>query len=91
MLTIEQYRDREIAAVYRKIYMEDSIRYQTVLFEEMIRQGVFREADARAMAINFYAPIFFLLNKYDSPECSVEDGLEELERQVREFARIYHK
>lgn len=57
----------------------------------MIRQGVFREADARAMAINFYAPIFFLLNKYDSPECSVEDGLEELERQVREFARIYHK
>ena len=91
MLTIEQYRDREIAAVYRKIYMEDSIRYQTVLFEELIRQGVFREADARAMAINFYAPIFFLLNKYDSPECSVEDGLEELERQVREFARIYHK
>ena len=26
------------------------------------------EPDARAMAINFYAPIFFLLNKYDSPE-----------------------
>lgn len=91
MLTIEQYRDREIAAVYRKIYMEDSIRYQTVLFEEMIRQGVFAEADARAMAINFYAPIFFLLNKYDSQDCDVEEGLGELERQVREFARIYHK
>lgn len=91
MLTIEQYRDQEIAAVYRKIYMEDSIRYQTVLFGEMIRQGVFSGTDARAMAVNFYAPIFFLLNKYDGGDSNVEDGLEELERQVREFVRIYQK
>lgn len=89
MLTIEQYRDREIAAVYRKIYMEDSIRYQEELFGEMIRHGIFAEADARAVAINFYAPIFFLLNKYDQQEEHIAEALGELERQIGEFYRIY--
>ena len=89
MLTIEQYRTKEIYGVYRKLFMEDSIAYQTALFREMTRWGVLKEADPAAMAMNFYAPVFFLLNKYDQePEREAEAFLE-LERHVREFARIY--
>ena len=44
MLTIEQYRDREIYEVYRQIFMEAGITYQAALFEEMCRQGIFRSS-----------------------------------------------
>lgn len=89
MLTIEQYQNREIYEVYREIFMEASITYQSTLFGEMIRQGGFRKVDSEVMAINFYAPIFFLLNKYDQEPDKEEEALEVLERQVREFCRIY--
>lgn len=89
MLTIEQYRDREIYHVYKKIFMEDSIVYQTALFEEMIQQGIFIDANPAAMAVNFYAPVFFLLNKYDQEWERVDEALGELKQHVEEFSRVY--
>lgn len=89
MLTIEQYQNREIYEVYREIFMEASITYQSTLFGEMIRQGSFRQVNSEVMAINFYAPIFFLLNKYDQEPDKEEEALEVLERQIYEFCRIY--
>ena len=41
------------------------------------------------MALSFYAPIFFLLSKYANLEGREEEALENLERQVREFFRVY--
>lgn len=90
MLTIEQYRNREVYGVYREIFMEASIAYQTALFREMIRHGIFIEADPEVMAINFYTPIFFLLNKYDQEPEKEEEALRVLEKQVLEFCRIYN-
>lgn len=89
MLTIEQYRSKDIYKVYRQIFMEASISYQSALFEEMCRRRIFREADPEVMALHFYAPIFFLLNKYDQEPEQEEEALMVLERHVREFARIY--
>ncbi len=91
MLTIEQFRDREIYEVYRKIFMEDSITYQTQLFGEMIRQGIFIEANPAAMAVNFYAPVYSLLNKYDQEWGREDEALAELKQHVEEFGRIYLK
>ena len=41
------------------------------------------------MALNFYAPMFFLLNKYDQEPEQEDAALEELEIHVKEFSRIY--
>ena len=89
MLAIEQYRNREIYEVYRGIFMNAAITYQTALFGEMIQRGIFNGHDPEAMAVNFYAPIFFLLNKYDKEPQKEAEALQALERQIREFARIY--
>ena len=89
MLAIEQYRNREIYEGYRGIFMNAAITYQTALFGEMIQRGIFNGHDPEAMAVNFYAPIFFLLNKYDQEPQKEAEALQALERQIREFARIY--
>lgn len=91
MANIEQYQNVEIYNIFRHIFMEESINYQTALFTEMVHQGIFVEADPAIMAINFYSPIFFLLSKFTGREEGVEQALEVLERQVKEFYRIYKK
>ena len=86
---IEQYQNEEIYEIYRSIFFDQSIVYQTGLFAEMIRQGIFRQADPRVLAMNFYAPIYFLLSKYNGRTENVEEALQTLDMQVAEFCRIY--
>lgn len=89
MAMMEQYHSPEIYEVYHKIFMEESITYQTDLFREMIRQGYFHAVDPAVMAINFYSPIFFLLAKYMGEPEKEDTALILLDKQVTEFYRIY--
>lgn len=85
---IEQYQNTEIYEIYRSIFFEQSIQYQTELFAEMIRQGSFKKADPEVVAVNFYAPIYFLLCKYQG-QGEEKKALDMLDKQVAEFYRIY--
>lgn len=55
----------------------------------MTARGIFHGKDPKAMAVNFYAPIFFLLNRYDQEPDKEEEALEALRKQVMEFSRLY--
>ncbi|MDD3221339.1 MAG: TetR/AcrR family transcriptional regulator [Clostridia bacterium] len=89
--TMEQYQNEEIYDIFRHIFMEESITYQTLVFREMIRNGIFIEVNPEVIAINFYTPIFFLLSKYNGRAEGKAEGLEILENQIKEFYRIYRK
>ena len=91
MANMEQYQNSEISEIFRKIYMEDSIVYQSKLFEEMIKQGYFLASSPEVIAMNFYTPIFFLLSKYNNRPGEREEALLILKHQVSEFYRIYRK
>ena len=91
MANMEQYRNSEVYEIFRHIFMEESLIYQKALFQEMIEEGYFISADASVMAMNFYTPIFFLLNKYAGRSEEYEEALMVLDKQVLEFCRIYKK
>lgn len=86
---MEQYQNPQIYEMFHRIFMDDAIAYQTQLFSEMMAQGVFYKGDARAAAINFYAPIFLLLNMYAGQNEKAEEALAILEKQIEEFYRLY--
>lgn len=89
MGNMEQFQNDQIYALFKKLFFEDSIQYQTKLFAEMIHHHIFIKADPEVMAINFYSPIFFLLSKYSGVKNKEKEALEILQKQVREFYRIY--
>lgn len=89
MAMMEQYHSPEIYAVFHRIFMEESISYQVNLFREMIQQGYFISIDPEIMAVSFYSPIFFLLTKYMGEPEKENTALILLNKQVREFCRIY--
>lgn len=89
MLSIERYNNPEADHIYRDIYIDSPISYQTELFNEMIQQGYMQQADPEALAMQFYSPIYLLLNKYVSiPECE-EEAITFLEKHVVQFSKVY--
>jgi len=87
---MEQYRSPEVYDVYHRLFMEESIAYQTKLFSEMIEGGYLKAIDPAILAVDFYAFIFFLLDKYNGRPDEKDEALAVLDRQVEEFYRVYH-
>ncbi len=71
MLTLEQYRDVEMAKLYQNYLAEGPLSYIETIFEGITNHG----GDARQLALDFYGPIFLLYSIYD--------GTEEKERVVK--------
>jgi len=63
LLLIEQFKNKEMAEIYRKFFIELPIESQTMLFEQLIRAGVMADRNARVMAMELYAP-FYLYHLY---------------------------
>ena len=65
MLSLEQYRNTEMAELYSQCIVYGPVAYIEDLFRELIRQGVLREANPRQLAVEYYAPLFLLIHMYD--------------------------
>ena len=91
MLTIEQFSNPKIKAIYQKYFISDILSYQTALFTEMIKQGRFVECDPKIMALQFYSPIYTLQNLYEGQFDKEEEVLSILKDHIRQFDSRYSK
>ena len=66
MLTLEQYRNPEMAELYQKCFARGPVSYMEDLFREMMEQGVWRTSDPKQLAIEFYAPFYLLVSISDA-------------------------
>lgn len=89
LLMIEQYRSSDAARTFRSWFTDDAIRFQEALFAEMMRQGLFRQGDARITALQFYSPFFLLWCQYDTMPGREEEALALLMDHIDQFAALY--
>lgn len=61
MLTLEQYRNPEMATLYQQYLAAGPVDYLTDLFQGITGQS----AGARQLALEFYGPVFLLYSVYD--------------------------
>lgn len=64
MLTLEQYRDPQLAALYRDYIAAGPAKYMAAIF----RGYSGSEAEAMQLALDFYGPMFLLYSVYDTAE-----------------------
>lgn len=64
MLTLEQYRDAEMAKLYQNYLATDPLKYMAAIFRKMT------DSDQAAMqlALDFYGPMFLLYSVYDGAD-----------------------
>ena len=85
---MEQFQNDEVYSLFREFFLEDSIKYQTELFSNLIEKNIFKKVDPEVMAISFYTPIFFLISKYSGSK-DEQEALRILDKQVSEFYHLY--
>lgn len=68
MLTLEQYKNPEIAELYKKCLTDGPVSYTEDIFREMAKRGDFKRTDARQAALEFYAPFYLLISLFDNSE-----------------------
>lgn len=65
MLTLEQYRNEEMAKLYSQCLIAGPVAYMEDLFRELIKKGVLKKENPRQFAVEYYAPLFLLISMSD--------------------------
>lgn len=89
LMTIEQFQDSGLAAMFTKQYADDPLSYQGMLFSMLIQAGVMRESNPQIMALQFYSPIHLLLSICDRHPERETEAVKTLEQHIRQFNALY--
>ena len=82
MLTLEQYRNQEMADLYQKYLVSGPIDYMTYLFAGITG----KKEEAKQLALEFYGPIFLMYSLYDNKR-EEDDLAEMLKKHVDRFSK----
>lgn len=83
MLMLEQYRNKEIAELYANCITVGPLSYMEDIFREMIANGVIKNGNSKLLALEFYSPLYFLINASDGS--ADKKALNLLNRHIEEF------
>jgi AcrR family transcriptional regulator len=89
MLTIEQYRNPDIALLFRRISFDDSIDFQSRLFAALMEAGCFIKTDPYVLALAFFSPIFLIFYKFGSDPESLAEAKALFLKHIDHFNEIY--
>ncbi|MCR5211401.1 MAG: TetR/AcrR family transcriptional regulator [Lachnospiraceae bacterium] len=89
MLTLEQFKDKELAKVYSRQYFDNPLSYQGMLLGLLVAQGLLVTDDVPIMALHFYSPIYMLLTVCDREPEREKEALELMEKHIRQFDKLY--
>lgn len=85
LLVLSQYQYERAKEIYKKLYRDYMLEFQSCLFARLMEIGVFRDGNARWMAMEFYAPIFLIMNTEEDPACAKE----QIREHLRQFTAVY--
>lgn len=86
LLIIDQFKNPQMAELYRTIFIDIPINSMAKMFQELIQKGYLKEGNPRVYAMELYAPFFM----YHTFQEDSEKLLKELEMHVTYF-RINYK
>lgn len=90
MMTIEQFRSPELAALYSKRYVERILNYHAGIFRALIASGEICAEDPDALAMMYVAPVVTLIGVCDRQPERENECLEKLQNHVRLFFCMVH-
>ena len=67
MVTLEQYRNPEMADWYHKVFANGPVSYLEDLFRKMMARRVLKNSNPRLLALEFHAPFYLLISMADAP------------------------
>ena len=86
---MERYRNPDLNRIYEELFVNGAVEYEEAVFSELIAAGIIKKENPHIVALRFYTPIFYLLQKYDMQPEREEDAKKELISMITEFCETY--
>lgn len=86
LLTIEQFNNPTLSALYKKVFISDILEYESKLFSYLMDKNLLIRNDPYILALQFFSPIFLLL--YNDDKVTLED-YSTVEKHIFQFKDIY--
>lgn len=86
LLTIEQFNNPTLSALYKKVFISDILEYESKLFSYLMNKNLLIRNDPYILALQFFSPIFLLL--YNDDKVTLED-YSTVEKHIFQFKDIY--
>ena len=91
MMTIEQFRSPELAALYSRRYVDRMIAYHAGIFRALIAAGEICAEDPETLAMLYVSPVLTLIAICDRQPERESECLEKLRQHVILFFRMVHR
>lgn len=91
LLTVEQYRSEKASIAYQNFFINGALSFETTLFHEMMKKGVFITCNPEIMAYHFYGPIFLMINQFSGMTYDEDVVMTLVGEHVKQFSSIYVK
>ncbi len=89
MLMIERYHNPELNQLFEDLFITGAIDHEEKIFSNLIDAKIIKHDNPHIIALRFYTPIFYLLQKYDMRHSEVDQAKQELTLLVQEFCKTY--
>ena len=90
MMTLEQFRSPELAALFSERYVDRMISYHAGIFRSLIAGGEIRDEDPDTLAWMYVSPIIVLLSVCDRQPERESESLAKLDAHVKLFFRTFN-
>ena len=90
MMTLEQFRSPELAALFSERYVDRMISYHAGIFRSLIAGGEIRDEDPDTLAWMYVSPVITLLSVCDRQPEREAESLEKLDAHVKLFFRTFN-
>ena len=90
MMTIEQFRSPELAALYSRRYVDRVLAYHAGIFRALMASGEIAAEDPDTLAMLYVAPVLTLIGICDRQPEREGECLEKLRQHVTLFFRLVH-
>lgn len=90
MMTIEQFRSPELAALYSERYVDRMVEYHANIFRNLIAVGEIANLNAVTLAYTYVSPVITLLGVCDRQPEREEECLKKLDEHVKLFFDTYN-
>ena len=91
MMTIEQFRSPELAALYSRRYVERILEYHAGIFRALIASGEIAAENPDTLAMLYVAPVLTLISVCDRQPEREDECAQKLRQHTDLFFRMVHR
>ncbi len=85
ILLLEQYRNPQMAEIYKEFFIEIPIKRQQAIFQKLIEQGIMKNLNPAVLSLELYAPFYM----FHSVRCDEEELMRLFEAHAEYFFNNY--